>query len=413
MNVWGTWIYLLVLVVFVTYMVILAVKDSGRKGYNIGVTLFLAIVFVALIYIPNHLRDTTRWGVCLALLPTAIVAAHAIFIGLFRQKEVRESGAVSPGGGQLHLVGALQLIDTDRNRYFSAASLGLRYGLPALLLAGIGLIGFPFLYGGIMETALGGMHIDAAKICGLVNAARLGNAGSYVYVLTYLGERNFRHDVTSGGAMWCVATIILGPILAVIVAVTWSGGNPVGFTSYALYFAAGLAPRQVATWLMEAVRRLQQSSGALMETPRVLPLTKVRGITKGIEDRLREEGIEDVFTLAMANPLWLLRNTPFSKRQIVDWIDEALLMKVAPDGWEIFEKKGITGVIDLAYLLDQKGSFPSLFEDLAKDSGFSATELEALVHRLYYDKQVQVIWALYQIDAESSTATGPSSGVTP
>ena len=404
MSVWGTWIYLLVMVVFVTYMVILAVKGSGHKGYNIGVTLFLALVFLVLIFIPTRLPSTSRWGVFLALLPTAIVTSHAIFIGLFRQREVREGGAVSSGDSEVHLVGALQLIDTDRNRYFSAASLGIRYGLPALLLAGVGLIAFPFLYDGIMETALGGMLcVDPARICGLVVAARLGIAGSYVYVLTYLGERNFRHDVTSGGAMWCVATIILGPILAVVVALTWNGGNPAGYTSYALYFAAGLAPRQVASWLMEAVRRLQQSSAALAEMPRVLPLTKVRGITKGIEARLQEEGIEDVFALAMANPLWLLRNTPFSKRQIVDWVDEALLIKVAPEGWEAFEKKGITGVIDLAYLRDQTSSFPSLFEDLAKDSGLSATELEALVHRLYYDKQVQVIWALYQIDAESPT----------
>jgi hypothetical protein len=317
------------------------------------------------------------------------------------------------GGNQSHLVEAFSLIDSDRNRYFSAASLGIRYGLPALLLGGVGWIGFHFLFGGILEDTLKKIYcLDPSKSCGLVTAARLGCAGAYVYVLTHLGERNFRHDVTSGGAMWCVVTIILGPILAMVVAMTWNGNNPAGFTSYVLYFAAGLAPRQFATWLMEAVRRLQQSSGAMQETPRVLPLTKIRGITKGIEERLLEEGIEDVYTLARANPLWLFRNTPFSKRQIVDWIDEALLIKVIPKGWEALENKGITGVIDIAYLRDQKSTDASLFEDLAKNTGLEPSELQALSDRLYFDKQVQVIWALYQIDAESSEGE-PLPGETP
>lgn len=409
MNSWSVWIYLFILVVFTIYMVILAFKDTKQKGYSIGVTLFLAAVFVALIYIPNQQEETSRWGVFLALLPATIITSHAIFLGLFRQKEVRQGKPDPLGGSQQHLVGALQLIDKDRDRYFSAASLGVRYVLPALLVAGVGLIAFPFLFRGVMEKAIESMKcLDPTKICNLVVAARLGIAGAYVYVLTYLGERNFRHDVTSGGAMWCVATLILGPVLAVILALSWNGGTPTGYTTFALYFAAGLAPRQVASWIMEAVRRLQQSSGALVAMPRVQPLTTIRGITRGIEDRLREEGIEDVFTLAMANPLWLLRNTPYSKRQIVDWIDEAMLMKVAPDGWETFEKRGITGVIDLAYLVDQKAGFPSLFEDLSRDTGLSPMELEALVNRLYLDKQVQVIWALYQIDAESLSELGTS-----
>lgn len=404
MNFWSVWIYLFILVVLVAYMMILALKGTEQKGFNLGVTLFLALVFVTLIYIPNQLVDSSRWGVFLALLPAAIITSHAIFLGLFRRKELRHGKPESLGGNQQHLVGALQLIDKDRDRYFSAASLGIRYGLPALLLIGVGVIAFPFFFGGVMEKTITSMRcFDATKMCSLVVAARLGIAGAYVYVLTYLGERNFRHDVTSGGAMWCVATLVLGPILAVILSLSWNGGAPTGYTTYAIYFAAGIAPRQVASWIMEAIRRLQQPSGALVAMPRVQPLTMIRGITRGIEDRLREEGIEDVFTLAMANPLWLLRNTPYSKRQIVDWIDEAMLMKVAPDGWETFEKRGITGVIDLAYLLDQKASFPSLYEELSRDTGLSPLQLDALVNRMYFDKQVQVIWALYQIDAESLT----------
>lgn len=408
------WILLGLWVVVLAFLVFANIRDGSQRGHQFGVPLFLSIVFAGLIFISLAISPGLQWGVLLACLPPVIILSHAIFVGLFRQKEVAGRGPALPTESQSHLTGAIQVIDSARSRFFSPVSLGIRYGLPALLLLGIGLVGFPFLFDGTMESLLRSMTcMDASKVCKLVAAARLGCAGSYVYVLTYLGERNFRHDVTSGGAMWCVATIVLGPILAVILALVWVEGSTEGFTGRTVYFAAGLAPRQIASWLMEAVRRLQQSSGAMTDTPRILPLSKIRGITKTVEARLQEEGIEDVYTLAMANPLWLLRNTPYGKRQIVDWIDEAMLIKVAPQGWEALERRGITGVIDLAYLRDQKCGLPELRGDLSKDAGLTEAELDALIERLYVDKQVQVLWALYQIDHElpdegSSSSEAPA-----
>src|SRR5204863_5968906 len=86
--------------------------------------------------------------------------------------------------------------------------------------------------------------------------------------------------------------------------------------------------------------------------PRTIPLIQLRGITQSIAERLGEEGIQDVSGLAYANPLKLLRNTPYDWRQVVNWMDEALLMVNLPDGWEQLEKIGITGSIDLAWYAD-------------------------------------------------------------
>jgi hypothetical protein len=108
-----------------------------------------------------------------------------------------------------------------------------------------------------------------------------------------------------------------------------------------------VAPRYVASVVEEAARRLLSSGGATVRAPRTLPLTAIRGITADIEARLDEEGIVDAYGLAMANPNRLLRNTSFDARQIVSWMDEALLIYNVPY-WEKLETDGITGVIDLA-----------------------------------------------------------------
>jgi hypothetical protein len=170
-----------------------------------------------------------------------------------------------------------------------------------------------------------------------------------MYVLLTLGQRNFHRDITSAVAVWCAVTLGVGPLLAGVVsylaipAATESSDASFHFASAAVFFLAGLAPRYVASVVEEAARRLLSSSGVTVQAPRTLPLTKIRGITADIEARLDEEGIVDVYGLAMASPNRLLRNTSFDARQIVSWMDEALLIYNVPF-WEKLEADGITGV---------------------------------------------------------------------
>ena len=79
-----------------------------------------------------------------------------------------------------------------------------------------------------------------------------------------------------------------------------------------------------------------------------MPSRRIHGITPEIEDRLSEEGITDAYALAMAEPMKLYRNTAFDQRQILSWIDEALLVVFFPDDWDDVRKADVSGVIDLA-----------------------------------------------------------------
>ncbi len=102
----------------------------------------------------------------------------------------------------------------------------------------------------------------------------------------------------------------------------------------------------------------------------------------------------------MANPIRLLRNTPFDKRQIVAWIDEALLMVFLPKSWDALEEHSITGAIDLAWeCVQNEGAAPSPeLTELATACHLTPVLLNDVANRLYEDAQVGIVWALYNGD---------------
>jgi hypothetical protein len=140
-------------------------------------------------------------------------------------------------------------------------------------------------------------------------------------------------------------------------------------------------------------------------------LSQIRGIGPQTEERLGEEGISDVNSLASAEPVRLVRNTSFDMRQILTWIDEAILMVTLPRSWEALEDAGITGAIDLAWyrakVIDPaSGSvvnpLPQEIVDLAAMSKLAPADLVSAIQRLSQDTQVQYIWTLYNNFTEFS-----------
>ena len=112
----------------------------------------------------------------------------------------------------------------------------------------------------------------------------------------------------------------------------------------AVCFIAGFSPRSFVDGLRGIAERFLTKGGAAAQaSPRVIPLTSVRGIDLEVADRLSEEGIIDATSLAFAEPLYLLANTPFRLPQILNWIDEAMLIVTLPESWQQLERAGITG----------------------------------------------------------------------
>ncbi len=110
----------------------------------------------------------------------------------------------------------------------------------------------------------------------------------------------------------------------------------------------------------------------------------------------------DVATLAMADPFRLMRNTSFDKRQIVSWMDAAIMMMTLPAHWQRLENSGVTGAIDLAV----EATRPDGKEVLTKIAGADAEAVFAAALRLAEDAQVHLIWALYQIESDDEGVRG-------
>jgi hypothetical protein len=361
-----------------------------------------------------------RWGIALAFLPYLLIMQHAIFLRIVRRPTLTPlapGAATEPDDdeGWWRLVLTSAKATTDR--YFGPVSLAVRYGTAAISVLLFGLIGFVILLGdGTGLTGAGGLLPDYA-----LHPAQLGLAGAYVYVLVYLGRRNFTHDVTSGGAMWCAVVLAIGPILAVAIAYLLHapGGQapaPEAFGVSLIYFMAGFSPRFIISYLDRVAKKAWGAAGgAAISSSRTLPTTQVAGVTPEIAERLEEEGIASVHGLATADPLRLIRNTHYDRREIVSWIAEAMLIDVFPEHWKDFEREGVTDAIDLVSLVyappyrqyhadaetkmqaDREAYLQSLCGQLKLSGDVSARvqTIHSVARRLVNDAQLRLIWVLH------------------
>jgi len=349
------------------------------------------------------------WGAwVLPVVPTLVVIEHTVFLWLTRPR--LERGAAAASDPAVRYEKAFERVERSLRGTFSLRALVFRYGPPAML---VGLVAFALF------TALFASEGAAATIAAggprgrVMMAARLGAVGAYLWILLYMGRRAIRHDLTSGGTTASAVTLVLGTTLAGALGYLWTGelrdpgGAASGWGAQAVFLLAGLAPQRIAVAVQDGLRRLWLPESAATPVPaRIVPLTQVRGITPDIEERLGEEGIYDVATLAMADPLVLFRNTSFDLRQIVSWMDEALLIHFLPEGWEPLQKAGISGAIDLAWTGDQDQ--PALAA-LAEKVRLEAALLSSAATRLSQDAQVQLVWILYQ---NGSPDAGSAEGTT-
>src|SRR5689334_14274979 len=346
-------------------------KDGREKVRRLEelrtvVFLFGLVTMVALVAVYAGAAGSA-WGFALALLPFIMIVQHAMYLRNVRQPvlvpreappngspnaEPTSSGPIPAGPTSSHddwWLSVLRSAKRTTERYFSASSLAIRYGASAVAVLMVGLVAFLFIFVPELPGASGTTILEEQK---LVHPAMLGAAGAYVYVLLHLGHRNLTHDVTSGGAMWCSISLAIGPILACAISYFLIGtSQDPSLGADAIYFMAGLSPRYVTSRVEALVRKAWGAPSEIVPPPRTIPTTQVKGITAEIAERLAEEGIADVHGLAMADPLRLIRNTNFDRRQIVAWIDEAILITTLPGRWETLEDEGIPGAVALVSLV--------------------------------------------------------------
>lgn len=374
-------------------------KEARAKHFSAG--LVCGLLF-ALLVLPVDMR----WAAALSALPALLVMLQYVFLWLHRPREAPAPSSPTAGtaapeqklvdDGVAH---ANQIIES----HYGQRTLFVRYGLPAIFLLIEGIV--------VAFVLLHPERFFLERNGELLRGARFGAAGAYCWVLVELGQRSFRRDVTPGVAMWALVTLALGPMLAAIMAFIWkfTPDKDSQWQSALVLFYAGYAPRNLLRVVeTAALQMLRAGSSATIEL-RSTPLTKIRGIDLEIQQRLLEEGIPNVEALAAAEPIRLVRNTSFDLRQILWWMDAALMMVFVPRGWEILEENGITGAIDIADYHNPKRDQTSpgsaegaagtptspVLAALAQRMGIEPQVLDDIVQRIYWDRQVRYLWTLY------------------
>ena len=412
------------------------------------------VACVVLLLINTGLRQLPVWAWVLALLPAAMIIYHAVFLAVVKSQTVRrrilpqdqgpsDSGK-TPGQGPANPVktpapgranrdktpgqgpgsggdtaegkrrAAYDYAASEFEEYFSPPRLLVQYGIPAMLNA---VVALSLFYLVCLQPCCCKAGLSKAQWEGIL----FGGLGAYLCVLTQLGERTFRKDITSGAAVWATVQLVVGPLLGAIIGFLFTPSKPPGsipetsgLTAAGLSFLAGFSPRFVLVTLLDKLRRLWTSPAAAPGA-RLVPLNQIRGITPAIEDRLGEEGIYDVTTLAGADILKLLRNAPFDKRQVLDWIDEAILIIYLPQYWQALENEGITGATDFAWCSmenveegDKKEmqKTEEYLKELAKRVKMDLKSLSCTADRLFESRHVQLVWALYDLGPEEKRAVG-------
>ena len=247
--------------------------------------------------------------------------------------------------------------------------------------------------------------------------------------------------------------LAVGPILAAILSyllhTSDKAPSPDELGINLIYFMAGFSPRLILSFMERVAKKAWGSAPATNATsPRTVPVTQVGGVTAEVAERLEEEGIYDLHGLAMADPLRLIRNTNFDRREIVSWIDEAILIDLFPDHWKDFEREGVNGAIDFVSLVypppykqymakdqvgqEQAGQEPAAQEreeylkvlgrhlrlseksvktDTSHPSGpdDDITTIKSIARRLVNDAQLRLIWVLHNHIADDTASDGAAS----
>lgn len=205
--------------------------------------------------------------------------------------------------------------------------------------------------------------------------------GAYLWGLQHLFRRYSLDDLTPRVYYTFSIRMIFAAVIALMIYNAYTalaggapdavaGDNGRGITSAiwpALAFLIGMFPQRGLRWLTD---RMPIFSSGTDPCARELPIEMIEGIT--IHDRLRFEelGIDNCQDLATADFVPLILKTPYSARELVDWILQAKLCVYFGVVVQDLRRHGIRTILDLEGLDDTRIS------DLAEQSAVTKSALK-------------------------------------
>jgi hypothetical protein len=202
--------------------------------------------------------------------------------------------------------------------------------------------------------------------------------GAYVWGIQHVLRRYVLNDLLPSVYYALSLRMILAAITALVVynayaalaSVDTSGAASGGVVLSSIWpplaFLIGTFPQRGMRWLTDRLPML----GPETEAMRKAPLELVEGIELHDSLRLEELGIDTCYDLATADFVPLVLRTPYSARQLIDWILQAKLCVYFGDAVKNLRQQGFRTVIDLEQLT------PKEIETLAAETALTKAALE-------------------------------------
>jgi hypothetical protein len=155
-----------------------------------------------------------------------------------------------------------------------------------------------------------------------------------------------------------------------------------------LAFLIGMFPQRGLRWLTE---RLPILSSGTSPTVREAPLEMVEGIETHDKMRLEELGIDTCYDLAVTDFVPLILNTPYSARQLVDWILQAKLCAYFGDAVKDLRQRGIRTIVDLEHLTQKD------VEALVRETAATESALQRAQRSVQEDAEIKRLRRIGQL----------------
>lgn len=212
----------------------------------------------------------------------------------------------------------------------------------------------------------------------------MGFLGGYLWGIQYVFRRYADDDLTPGVYHALAIRMMLAGTLAVVIYNAYealSGESLAGSGQVwpALAFVLGMFPQRGISWIYERVPFLAQDDDSSV---RKAPLEMIEGITFHDRVRLEEESIDNCYDLATADFVPLVIDTPYSARELTDWILQAKLCVYAPEAMLNLRQQGIRTIVDLEDLN------PAQIQELVEATAVTKSALERALRALQTDEEI-------------------------
>jgi len=239
----------------------------------------------------------------------------------------------------------------------------------------------------------------------VLSAVRFGFLGAYVFCFQLIQRRYTTRDLQPFVYMSCAGILLAGMIFNLVafsaINVVTSdvantppppasgvGAGLAAIMAFSLGYFQYLALRWFSQLAYMATGQKDRRSSAL-------PLGLIDGLSQLHEERLRDEGIDNIQNLAAVDLDQLVGNTPFNSQEVIDWVDQAVLyIYLEPNEIESFRRGGVRSVTDFqdhwqSFCVHRKRQIsgelvevPKLSEKMGNDRKSWAQQLQSTPERL-------------------------------